>query len=111
LAGTPVYPILGMCLDFVDSTPFPIAVFCGSGKPEPIDMFLESFITEVKVLKREGIHYKNQFFNFDIAFFICDAPARCYLKKIVGHTAKHACEKCHIIGVHENQSEFFTRKF
>jgi hypothetical protein len=89
-----------MCLDFVDSTPFPIAVFCGSGKPEPIDMFLESFITEVKV-------------NFStlILLFLCDAPARCYLKKIVGHTVKHACEKCHIIGVHENQSEFFTRKF
>jgi hypothetical protein len=67
-SSTDLYPIFGMCLDFVDSTPFSIAVFCGSGKPESIDMFLESFITEVKLLKREGIHYKNQCFNFDIAF-------------------------------------------
>ena len=37
--------------------------------------------------------------NFPISVFVCDAPARAFLKGIKGHTAYSACERCCQSGV------------
>ena len=46
-----------------------------------------------------------------ISSFICDAPARAWLKGIVNHTGFHSCERCTILGdrVH-NRSVFNERE-
>lgn len=97
-----LYPILGMCPQLVDDTPFAIACFSGNGKPDPLDAFLKDFMDEVKVLRANGFIFEEKHFDFDIDFFICDAPARAYLKGIMGHTSKHGCEKCTITGQYKN---------
>jgi hypothetical protein len=97
-----LYPILGVCSDFINDTPFIISCFVGTGKPDPIETFLAPFLLEFKKLQLAGFDCNNKHFNIDIKFFICDAPARAYLKGIVGHTGKHGCEKCTIIGQYQN---------
>lgn len=85
------YPILGLCKK-LDNTPFAIAIFCGCGKPDPIDIYFENFINEANLLKMNGVQYNNRNYKFVIDCFVCDAPARSYIKQTVGHTSKNACE-------------------
>lgn len=99
-----VYPILAVCKNFVDNSPFMIAIYSGVGKPAPLDVFLRSFILEVKELRTRGIVFEGKRYTFDIHFFICDAPARAYLKQTFGHTSKLACDRCNIVGVYDRDS-------
>lgn len=41
-----------------------------------------------------GFIFKDRSFQVGISAFICDAPARSYLKKVKAHTGYHGCEKC-----------------
>ena len=38
--------------------------------------------------------------------FVCDAPARCFLKGIIGHNGYHSCERCEIHGTWDNRVVF-----
>lgn len=103
-----LYPILGLCPDLNDERPFLIACFSGTGKPDPLDGFLRPFINEFKQLNSCGFTFKDNHYNLDINFFICDAPARAYLKCILGHTSKHGCEKCKVVGKYKNHRISFA---
>ena len=89
-----LWPILGLFNKHV----FVIALFCGTSKPSSLDDYLNQFIAECKNLSKNGIYFEKQHYNFKINAFVCDAPARAYLKNIMGHTSKHGCEKCEIVG-------------
>lgn len=104
------YPILAVCNECIDASPFAIALFCGTGKPEPIEIFLTDFIKECKYLKLNGIQFEGNLYSFDIHYFICDAPARSYLRQTIGHTGKEACEKCTMIGQYKNYRINFSQE-
>lgn len=101
-----VWPILGRCAQFVDSRPFVIGIFCGSGKPDPLDLFLKDFIFEVSVLKKEGILINDVLFEIFINCYICDAPARAYLKCTKSHSGYNACERCMQDGEYDGMKVF-----
>jgi hypothetical protein len=105
---TEFWPILALCDNFINSSPFPIAIFSGNGKPNTLEDYLKNFIDEFKVLQKEGIFHKNKMYKLGIKFFTCDAPARAYLNCIAGHTSKHGCEKCTIIGKYANNRVNFS---
>lgn len=65
-----VWPILGRCIGLYDQRPFVIGLFCGSGKPEPLDLYLKDFIDELKVLQNDGINYNHQIFRVFIKCLI-----------------------------------------
>ncbi|KMQ86929.1 transposase domain-containing protein [Lasius niger] len=96
-----VWPILGRCIGLYDQRPFVIGLFCGSGKPEPLDLYLKDFIDELKVLQNDGINYNHQIFRVFIKCLICDAPARAYLKCIKHHSGYNGCERCIQEGEHD----------
>lgn len=98
-----------MCQDLISNSPFTIALFCGNGKPDPLEIYLHDFLDEVNLLKEHGIIYNEKLYTFDIQFFICDAPARSYLRQTVGHTSKFGCEKCHIVGDYENHRIIYAQ--
>ena len=50
-----VWPILGKCVDFVNSKVFVIGVFCGIGKPDPIEQYLERYINDVIANSEKGL--------------------------------------------------------
>ena len=70
-----------------------------SNKMPPVDMFLKQFVEEMKKTSEEEIRTENRYVNLKIKAFICDAPTRADLKKIVGHEAYWACERCSQKGV------------
>ena len=87
--------------------PLLVALFYGKSKPVTVDDFLEDFLEEFSVLKENGVTYKT--FTVAISAFVCDAPARAYLKCTKGHTGYYACERCEIRGERkENRITFDT---
>ena len=74
--------------------PFPVALWYGESKPNSPEEYLRDFLDEVIMLKREGCIMGETRVPFDIDVFVCDSPARAYLKGIVGHSGYNACERC-----------------
>ena len=90
------WPILG-CFDGLHV--FVIALFYGETKPDSLEDYLHDFLEELDLLKLNGIEFNSQKLSFDIKCFLCDAPARSFLKCIVGHTGYYACECCLMKGL------------
>ena len=86
-----LWPILG---SFGNLDVFIIALFCGSSKPNSVEQYLFDFIDEVKKLDENGISHNGRKYRFSIKTFVCDAPARSFLKCTVGHTGYYSCERC-----------------
>ena len=68
-------------------------------KPSPLNDFLVDFINEVKILKNDGLAVNsNKTITVSIKCFVCDAPARAFLKCVVNRTGYSSCERCKIKG-------------
>lgn len=84
--------------------PFPVAIFYGTSKP-PLDLFLQDFIQEFNNLHEVGLTVDEKHFTVDIQCFICDTPARAYLKNVKGHMGYSACERCTVNGIPYKKNE------
>ncbi|XP_049527324.1 LOW QUALITY PROTEIN: uncharacterized protein LOC125947055 [Dermacentor silvarum] len=113
--GVPLYkssqlafwPILCRITNVEASPPFVVSVYCGAGKPPCLQDYLEPFLQEVSDLISEGISIGDVHVRVSIGAMVCDAPARSYVKCIVGHTGYYACERCNQKGQHlENRVTF-----
>ena len=78
---------------------FPLAFYHGNSKPSSVNNFLDDFIQEVLQLKSEGIEVNNQLVPFNLKAIVCDAPARSFVKCIIGHTGYYSCERCEAKGI------------
>ncbi|CAH1106750.1 unnamed protein product [Psylliodes chrysocephalus] len=86
------WPILGLIRNFA-SSPFVIGIFYGNSKPSPLKKFLKKFIDEMIDLRISGfILHMN--YSVEILNFICDAPAKAYIKGIKSHGGYSSCDKC-----------------
>ena len=104
-SGMEVWPILGM---IEKQTPFTIALFCGESKPTCLADFMKDFLEEYSILVQHGVKINDHMTKkFELKCFICDAPARAYLKCIKGHTGYHACERCTTPGEMHNGTMTF----
>ena len=91
------WPILVSVENLVDV--FIVAIFYGNSKPNPLNDFLADFINEVEILKNDGLVITaNKTITVSIKCFVCDAPARAFLKCVVNHTGYSSCERCEIKG-------------
>lgn len=90
---TQLWPILGLIKNF-RSDPFVISLFCGISKPKPLNIFLKKFIDELNELLHHGINVNGIHFKIEIHSFVCDAPARAYLKCTKYHSGFSSCDKC-----------------
>ena len=59
-------------------------------------------ISEVNLLQVNGITIMDQRFNVRIHCFVCDTPARAFIKGTKGHTGFYACERREIRGLKES---------
>ncbi len=99
---TAFWPILCRVSNANDSRPFPVSIFCGDGeKPPDLNLYLEP-------LEWNGIDFNDRHLVVKSIAFICDAPARSFVKGIIGHSGKHACERCTEIGETVNNRMAFT---
>jgi len=89
------WPILCQILGSSFQHVFAVSVFCGTSKPPSLRNFLGPTVRELKALHQEGLLFNGKHFETVlIDSFICDAPARSFLKVIKGHTGYHGCERC-----------------
>lgn len=65
--------------DIPDVRPFVVAIWSGEGKPL-INEFLLQFVNELKLLLRVGVVINGYLLKIKIKGFICDTPARAYVK-------------------------------
>lgn len=92
-----LWPILGKLEGIKD--PFIIGIFRGTGKPSDIFVFLNHFINDLKeLLDKREVQVGFNFISVNFGGIISDAPARAFIKGIVGHTGKYGCEKCYVKG-------------
>lgn len=102
---TQFWPILAYVRDSKLKEPIVVAIYCGNDKP-PVEPFLEEFVNELNDLVLSGIDIGSAKFVIKIRTFICDAPARSYLKRCVLHNAYYGCERCVVRGVHNGRVTF-----
>ena len=99
------WPILGKIAG-ANLSPFKIGLFCGTSKPEDLGAYLSDFIEEMKIIQSSGIAHADTTIRVSIACFICDAPARAFVKQIKNHNAYYGCERCIQKGVWNNKVTF-----
>jgi len=89
-----------------------VALFVGKTKPDSLDEFVSDLVTELCELKETGFQCScsdsSRQVSVKLHSFICDAPARAFLKNIKGHTSLHACERCEAVGVSVNSRTTFN---
>jgi hypothetical protein len=88
------------------NVPFLVALFCGEKKPSSAAEFLEDFLSEITSLGTTGLSYTGSHVMVKVGAFICDAPARAFLKCIKLHTSYSSCERCLAKGIWCNRVVF-----
>ena len=87
--------------------PIICGAFYGKGKPDH-KKFLSSFVNELKIIlstRMINIHFAT--LKIDQLLFVCDAPARSFLKQTKNHTGYFSCERCAIEGTYANDRVVF----
>ncbi|XP_018006732.2 uncharacterized protein LOC108664619 [Hyalella azteca] len=74
--------------------PFIVGIYCGKHKPSPVAEYLSDFLLELNELLASGLNHQDVQLKIVLGAFICDAPARAFLKCIKGHNAYYSCERC-----------------
>lgn len=103
--GTPIYkssksefwPV--QCdIKGINMRAFFVAIYKGASKPPSAEIFMRPLLNELHFLIETGfsvpINGKHYTFHVKIDKFILDAPARAFLKCIIGHSGYYSCERC-----------------
>ena len=104
---TQFWPIICRIINAEDGSEFMVSLHCGEGKPTSLKAFLAPFLTELKNLLENGIHHLGKQFAVKISAFCCDAPARAFIKQIIGHMGYCACERCETYGIRSQGRTLF----
>ena len=110
-SNTQLWPILGKIVNadcIPNANPFVIGIFCGQSKPADIQAYLQDFVEEVKFFETNLLEIPNlkKHIKITILCFVCDAPARAFLKQTKGHNAYYRCERCAQKGVWKGKVTF-----
>ena len=112
-SNSQLWPILGrienvhglssgsLCKD-----PFIIGIYHGTSKPSSVDEFLQDFVHEMLDLEKNGLVLNNVVHKIRISAFVCDMPARSYVKCVKGHGAYGGCDRCTQHGVYLRKVTF-----
>lgn len=89
--GLPVYksskdefwPILFNIEEAPGLPPMIIGVYSGKSKPCDINLFLKPFVDEMEEVLKNGVQINGHTISVSIRCFICDSPARSFVKGII----------------------------
>lgn len=88
------WPILGkIFISGFNIHPFIIALYCGDSKPN-LQGFFDQFVVEVNELLMNGFSFNGSKYVVEVLAITCDAPARAFIKAIIGHNGMYGCERC-----------------
>lgn len=63
-----------------DIRPMVIGIWCGIRQPNDLNEFLQPFVDDIDNAIRNGIKINEYYIHVEIRCFICDSPARSFLK-------------------------------
>lgn len=99
-----LWPILGKIKEIPNSDVFVIGLYSGNTKPSNVQEYLKEFVQDLREIIQEGVQFNGVFFSVSAPdAFICDAPARAFLKCVKGHTGYYSCERCTQKGIYVNR--------
>lgn len=75
-----IWPILCNVKENPDLKPMIIGIFHGKTKPKKVEEFLKPFVDELLPLLQTGIVINNHKITIKLRAFICDSPARAFIK-------------------------------
>lgn len=81
-----------------------VGLYHGYKKPEDLNLFLEDFVEEVSQLVNSGFSVNGADYSVKLKGFVCDAPAKAFIKGIKHHTGSFSCTKC------EQEGEFINNR-
>lgn len=64
------------------------------------------FVDEFSHIQCTGIQYKGQVYAVSISIFVCDTPARAYVKQVKSHSGYYGCDKCRCHGEYSGKVIF-----
>ncbi|CAH1114751.1 unnamed protein product [Psylliodes chrysocephalus] len=100
------WPLLGQIfVKNCHTEPFVIALYYGDSKPADLETYFQEFIEEINVLQTTGFTYEETNFKFQLKYFICDSPARAFLKCVKSHNGFFSCDKCNVKGHTSNDGK------
>ena len=67
--------------------PFLVRIFSGEKKRNDVNSFLEDFLQEYELLKKNQFDFQHKHYTVNITAFVCDGPAQKFLKSIEIHNA------------------------
>uniref|UniRef100_A0A1B0DG27 Uncharacterized protein n=1 Tax=Phlebotomus papatasi TaxID=29031 RepID=A0A1B0DG27_PHLPP len=79
-------------------TPQVVAIYCGESKPKDLNGFLNPLVLELQVLLTNGLIINDHKIEIKILSFICDSPARSFVKGVVSYNHTQGCTKCTVTG-------------
>ncbi|XP_065072801.1 uncharacterized protein LOC135697134 [Ochlerotatus camptorhynchus] len=97
-----VWPILMNIFDLPEIKPMIIGIFHGKSKPKFVEEFLKPFVDEAEPILKSRISINNNLLSVKIRAFICDSPARAFIKGSVNFNSFHGCLKCTTVGERSN---------
>ena len=106
-SGTQFWPILAKA---EESEPFIVALYSGTSKPEPLQEYLKDLVEDINNLSTSGFQYNGAIVKITVKAFICDAPARAFLKNIIYHTGYNSCERCEELGEWKGRVVFNSKE-
>jgi len=96
-SGSQVYPILCTLVNNCSNVGI-IGIYHGYEKPADANKFLQCFVKEAQNLVSHGITVNGIIYPFKIKAFICDVPAKSFIKYTKGHSGFYSCTKCEAKG-------------
>lgn len=97
-SSSSLWPILCLVKNITVCDPFVVGIFCGKEKPGSAAEYLSDFVSEATGLLKNGLCFGNKTYAVKIHSFVCDAPARAFIKGIKSHSGYSSCEKCTVRG-------------
>jgi hypothetical protein len=77
---TNFWPVLFNIAEYPYIQPMAIGIFCGDSKPHNVQQYLRPFVEEICPLLQNGIEVNGKKIIIRIRCFICDSPARAFIK-------------------------------
>jgi len=105
-SSTSLWPILVYVRNMKFSEPFVVGIFCGREKPGSAAEYVKEFVDEAFHVMQHGLVVDEKTITVTIHSFICDAPARAFLKGTKSHSGYSSCEKCTVHGIYDHKVIF-----
>lgn len=77
------WPILFNIFEYPNIRPMSIGIFYGESKPDNVVQYMMPFAQEAEPLLRNGLYINGHKIQIRIRCFICDSPARAFIKGIL----------------------------